>query len=59
MTVASSVAPDVVSWSSTLPEIDGVIEVPADLAVGEFHHVVVESALGPDLVADRVRVEAD
>ena len=41
------------------PEIDGVIEVPADLAVGEFHHVVVESALGPDLVADRVRVEAD
>ncbi len=41
------------------PEIDGVIEVPVDLAVGEFHQVVVESALGPDLVADRVRVDAD
>jgi ribosomal protein S12 methylthiotransferase len=41
------------------PEIDGVIEVPVDLAVGEFHQVVVESALGPDLVADRTRVDAD
>ncbi|MEN9803459.1 MAG: ribosomal protein methylthiotransferase RimO [Actinomycetota bacterium] len=41
------------------PEIDGVIEVPVDLEVGEFHRVVVESALGPDLVADRVRVDAD
>jgi ribosomal protein S12 methylthiotransferase len=41
------------------PEIDGLIEVPVDLAVGEFHQVVVESALGPDLVADRVRVDAD
>jgi ribosomal protein S12 methylthiotransferase len=41
------------------PEIDGVIEVPVDLAVGEFHQVLVESALGPDLVADRVRVDAD
>jgi ribosomal protein S12 methylthiotransferase len=41
------------------PEIDGVIEVPVDLAVGEFHQVVVESALGPDLVADRTRVDVD
>jgi ribosomal protein S12 methylthiotransferase len=41
------------------PEIDGLIEVPLDLAVGEFHQVVVESALGPDLVADRVRIDAD
>ncbi len=41
------------------PEIDGVIEVPTDLEPGEFHHVLVESALGPDLVADRVKQEAD
>ena len=34
------------------PEIDGVVEVPASLAVGEFHEVKVVSALGPDLVAD-------
>ncbi len=34
------------------PEIDGVVEVPAGLAVGEFHEVKVVSALGPDLVAD-------
>ena len=33
------------------PEIDGIVEVPSDLAVGEFHDVVVETALGPDLVA--------
>lgn len=34
------------------PEIDGVVEVPVGLAVGEFHEVKVVSALGPDLVAD-------
>jgi ribosomal protein S12 methylthiotransferase len=34
------------------PEIDGVVEVPGSLAVGEFHEVKVVSALGPDLVAD-------
>ena len=34
------------------PEIDGVVEVPTSLAVGEFHEVKVVSALGPDLVAD-------
>jgi ribosomal protein S12 methylthiotransferase len=33
------------------PEIDGVIEVPVDLAVGEFHEVTVVDAHGPDLVA--------
>ena len=41
------------------PEIDGVVEVPADLTVGEFHQVIVESAMGPDLVADRVTAGAD
>lgn len=34
------------------PEIDGVIEVPATLAVGQFHQVRVVDAMGPDLVAD-------
>ena len=34
------------------PEIDGIVEVPDHLAVGEFHDVRVVDALGPDLVAD-------
>jgi ribosomal protein S12 methylthiotransferase len=33
------------------PEIDGIVEVPAELAVGELHRVVVTAASGPDLVA--------
>jgi ribosomal protein S12 methylthiotransferase len=33
------------------PEIDGVIDVPVTLAVGEFHDVTITDALGPDLVA--------
>jgi len=33
------------------PEIDGIVEVPVDLAVGAFHRVVVTGALGPDLTA--------
>lgn len=36
------------------PEIDGVIEVPADLEVGSFHTVRVVDAMGPDRVADSV-----
>ncbi len=32
------------------PEIDGVIHVADDLAVGEFHDVTIVNALGPDLV---------
>lgn len=34
------------------PEIDGIVEVPESLAVGEFHRVTVVSASGPDLVAE-------
>ncbi|MGB8860611.1 MAG: 30S ribosomal protein S12 methylthiotransferase RimO [Ilumatobacteraceae bacterium] len=34
------------------PEIDGVIEVPDTLAIGQFHEVLVVDAMGPDLVAD-------
>ncbi len=33
------------------PEIDGVIHVADDLAIGEFHEVNIVNALGPDLVA--------
>ena len=38
------------------PEIDGIIEVPVDLAVGEFHRVRVVAAAGPDLTAVPVGV---
>jgi ribosomal protein S12 methylthiotransferase len=34
------------------PEIDGIVEVPEELAAGEFYRVRVIDALGPDLVAD-------
>ena len=34
------------------PEIDGIVTVPEGLAVGEFHDVVIASALGPDLIAE-------
>ena len=34
------------------PEIDGIVSIPDDLAVGEFHTVTIASALGPDLIAD-------
>jgi len=36
------------------PEIDGSIEVPADLAVGTFATVRIVDAMGPDLVAEPV-----
>ena len=34
------------------PEIDGIIEVPMSLEVGQFYDVTVKSAMGPDLVAE-------
>jgi ribosomal protein S12 methylthiotransferase len=34
------------------PEIDGIIEVPSSLEVGQFFNVTVTSAMGPDLVAE-------
>ncbi len=34
------------------PEIDGVVRVPAELAVGEFHEVTIEWAVGPDVGAE-------
>ena len=33
------------------PEIDGIVQVPGDLAVGGLAEVTVTGALGPDLVA--------
>ncbi|MFZ4516766.1 MAG: 30S ribosomal protein S12 methylthiotransferase RimO [Microthrixaceae bacterium] len=36
------------------PEIDGIVEVPGDLAVGGFHAVRVVGATGPDLRAEPV-----
>jgi ribosomal protein S12 methylthiotransferase len=38
--------------SREAPEIDGIIEVPAALEVGQFHTVRIVDALGPDLVAE-------
>jgi len=37
------------------PEIDGIVNVPDGLAVGEFHTVHVVDAQGPDLFADLPR----
>jgi ribosomal protein S12 methylthiotransferase len=34
------------------PEIDGVVEVPHGLPVGEFVEIVVTDAMGPDLVGE-------
>ena len=34
------------------PEIDGIIEVPTSLEVGQFYDVTATSAMGPDLVAE-------
>ena len=36
------------------PEIDGIIEVPNSLGVGDFHRVRVVAAAGPDLTAEPV-----
>ncbi|MFT5268487.1 MAG: ribosomal protein S12 methylthiotransferase, partial [Acidimicrobiales bacterium] len=36
------------------PEIDGIIQVSADLAVGEFATVTIANAAGPDLCAEGV-----
>jgi ribosomal protein S12 methylthiotransferase len=38
--------------SREAPEIDGIIEVPAKLEIGQFHTVRIVDAMGPDLVAE-------
>lgn len=40
------------------PEIDGVIHVSGDLALGEFFDVTIVNALGPDLVAEGATEES-
>ncbi len=44
-------APGVARSYREAPEIDGIVEVPPSLEVGELHEVVVTAAAGPDLVA--------
>jgi ribosomal protein S12 methylthiotransferase len=56
-TIGSTVAvlvdePGIGRSTREAPEIDGIIELPVDLAVGEFHTVRIHDAMGPDRVAD-------
>ena len=46
--------PSVARSHREAPEIDGIIEVPENLAVGQFHAVVITSSMGPDLTAEPV-----
>lgn len=46
--------PGVARSTREAPEIDGIVEVPETLSVGEFHSVLVTDAQGPDLVAVQV-----
>jgi ribosomal protein S12 methylthiotransferase len=41
------------------PEIDGIVHVADDLAVGHFADVTIVDALGPDLVAADAAPERD
>lgn len=43
--------PGIARSAAEAPEIDGIIEVPEDLAVGEFHEVAITDSLGVDLRA--------
>jgi ribosomal protein S12 methylthiotransferase len=45
-------APGVGRSHHEAPEIDGIVELPADIAVGSIVPVRVSAALGPDLVAE-------
>ena len=47
-------APGEARGTRSAPEIDGVVEVPEHLEVGQFHQVCVKDALGPDLVAESI-----
>ncbi|HEX2849210.1 MAG TPA: 30S ribosomal protein S12 methylthiotransferase RimO [Acidimicrobiales bacterium] len=44
-------APGVARSHREAPEIDGIVQVPASLAVGDFARVTVTAAYGPDLEA--------
>jgi len=43
-------APGIARSHRETPEIDGIVEVPESLVVGQFHTVEVQGAFGPDLV---------
>ncbi len=43
--------PGIARSTREAPEIDGVVQVPDSLHVGEFHTVLVEQVFGPDLIA--------
>ncbi len=47
-------APGVGRGHREAPEIDGIVQVPDSLTVGDVHEVLVVDALGPDLVAEPV-----
>ena len=47
-------APGVGRSHREAPEIDGIVELPESLAVGQFHTVHVTDALGPDLIAEAI-----
>jgi ribosomal protein S12 methylthiotransferase len=52
-------APGIGRGHREAPEIDGIVQVPDSLAVGELHEVVVVDALGPDLVAEVADLAAE
>ena len=52
-------APGVARSVREAPEIDGIVHVGHDVAVGEFTDVEIVDALGPDLVAAGGAVDAD
>lgn len=39
------------------PEIDGIVQIPKDLAVGSFVNVRIIDAIGPDLIAESITGE--
>ncbi|MGB3410891.1 MAG: 30S ribosomal protein S12 methylthiotransferase RimO [Microthrixaceae bacterium] len=45
-------SPGVARSHREAPEIDGIINVPTDLRVGQFHEVLITGAEGPDLFAE-------
>ena len=49
-------APGVARSHREAPEIDGIITVPASLAVGSFHSVRITGAAGPDCEAEPLAV---
>jgi ribosomal protein S12 methylthiotransferase len=51
-------APGIARGHREAPEIDGIVQVPDSLTVGDVHEVLVVDALGPDLVAEPILAAA-